>query len=193
MTSEPPATSGATLTRRYGSRRSLNSTSNVAATASAASSSAAATPEMSADEFRDVFSLYDRTGAGSVQPALLGDLLRAAGHNPTQAEVREIVAGLCGAPVDFATFQSAAAGFSAAGAAGARSPATHDEMLLGFQVFDKDMSGTLPSEDLVSVLTTVGESMTPAEVRELLAALEVAPREDGSIAYEDFLRALETA
>lgn len=43
-------------------------------------------------EFKEGFSLFDRKGNGTIESSSLGDLLRALGQNPTQAQVRELVA-----------------------------------------------------------------------------------------------------
>jgi len=54
-------------------------------------------------EYKEAFALFDKKGTGAVPRETLGDLLRALGQNPTQAEVADIVAG---APreVDYKTF-----------------------------------------------------------------------------------------
>ena len=39
------------------------------------------------------FALFDKKGTGAVPREVLGDLLRALGQNPTQAEVADIIAG----------------------------------------------------------------------------------------------------
>lgn len=44
-------------------------------------------------EYKEAFALFDKKGTGSVPRESLGDLLRALGQNPTQAEVADIVAG----------------------------------------------------------------------------------------------------
>lgn len=44
-------------------------------------------------EYKEAFALFDKKGTGAVPRETLGDLLRALGQNPTQAEVAEIVAG----------------------------------------------------------------------------------------------------
>jgi Ca2+-binding EF-hand superfamily protein len=44
-------------------------------------------------EYKEAFALFDKRGTGAVPRETLGDLLRALGQNPTQAEVAEIVAG----------------------------------------------------------------------------------------------------
>lgn len=41
-------------------------------------------------EIREAFALFDKRGAGAIPRESLGDLLRALGQNPTQAEVAEL-------------------------------------------------------------------------------------------------------
>jgi calmodulin len=42
-------------------------------------------------EYKEAFALFDKKGTGAVPRETLGDLLRALGQNPTQAEVADIV------------------------------------------------------------------------------------------------------
>lgn len=44
-------------------------------------------------EYKEAFALFDKKGTGAVPRETLGDLLRALGQNPTQAEVADLVAG----------------------------------------------------------------------------------------------------
>lgn len=41
-------------------------------------------------EIREAFALFDKRGAGAIPRESLGDLLRALGQNPTQAEVADL-------------------------------------------------------------------------------------------------------
>ena len=43
-------------------------------------------------EYKEAFALFDKKGTGAVPRETLGDLLRALGQNPTQAEVADISA-----------------------------------------------------------------------------------------------------
>lgn len=43
-------------------------------------------------EYKEAFALFDKKGTGAVPREVLGDLLRALGQNPTQAEVADIIA-----------------------------------------------------------------------------------------------------
>jgi hypothetical protein len=56
------------------------------------------------DPTREAFSLFDKKGRGSIAPEQLGDLLRALGQNPTQAEVGVLRDGLGGREGESASF-----------------------------------------------------------------------------------------
>lgn len=43
-------------------------------------------------EIKEAFALFDKKGTGQISRESLGDLLRALGQNPTQAEVAELAA-----------------------------------------------------------------------------------------------------
>ena len=45
-------------------------------------------------EHRDLFSLFDKQGDGKVECSEVGDMLRALGCNPTEGEVKKIVADI---------------------------------------------------------------------------------------------------
>lgn len=47
-------------------------------------------------EYKEAFALFDKKGTGAIPRESLGDLLRALGQNPTQAEVQELVASAGG-------------------------------------------------------------------------------------------------
>jgi calmodulin len=42
-------------------------------------------------EYKEAFALFDKKGTGAIPREDLGDLLRALGQNPTQAEVADII------------------------------------------------------------------------------------------------------
>ncbi|KAF8310471.1 EF-hand protein [Clavulina sp. PMI_390] len=133
-------------------------------------------------EWKEAFALFDKKGTGAVPRETLGDLLRALGQNPTQAEVAEIVAA---APRDvdyktFLTILNRPDGFKPAG--------TLEEFIRGFQVFDKEGNGFIGAGELRYVLTQLGEKMSDEEVDELLKGVQIGP--DGSVNYENFTRTI---
>jgi len=133
-------------------------------------------------EYREAFALFDKKGTGRVPREVLGDLLRALGQNPTQAEVADIV-NAAPRDVDYKTFLTILNrpdGFKPAG--------TAEEFIRGFQVFDKEGNGTIGAGELRYVLTQLGEKMSDEEVDELLKGIQIGP--DGSVNYESFVRTI---
>ncbi|KAI3614635.1 myosin II light chain [Malassezia furfur] len=135
---------------------------------------------MSEAEWKEAFSLFDKKGTGKIDGENLGDLLRALGQNPTQAEVKELTQS-APAQIDFPTFVNILNrpnGFKPAG--------TPEEFVRGFQVFDKEGTGYIGVGELRYVLTSLGEKLSDDEVDELLKGVTVGP--DGTIHYETFVR-----
>lgn len=113
----------------------------------------------------------------------VGDLLRAIGQNPTQAEVADIEDGLP-SDVDFETFKKVVQRPD-----GFRPPADPEDLVRGFQIFDKDGTGYIgvgelkygqsrgsrlsSSTDFSTVLTSLGERMSTEDVEELLKGVDI--------------------
>lgn len=51
-------------------------------------------PGGQATNYKEAFALFDKRGNGRVPSSTLGDLLRACGQNPTNAEVEDLVRGV---------------------------------------------------------------------------------------------------
>ncbi|KAI9294406.1 putative myosin regulatory light chain cdc4 [Neoconidiobolus thromboides FSU 785] len=136
-------------------------------------------------EIREAFSLFDKTGNGTISTSSVGELLRALCQNPTESELREIITGLPdnSGMVDFETFLTILqrpGGFKPAGEV--------EDFVQAFQVFDKDRTGFISVGELRYVLTSLGDKLTDAEVDELLKGVEVT--KEGHINYEDFVKML---
>ncbi|KNZ77843.1 Myosin regulatory light chain cdc4, partial [Termitomyces sp. J132] len=165
---------------------------------------------ISMTEYKEAFALFDKRGTGAVPRETLGDLLRALGQNPTQAEVAEIVAG---APrdVDYTRFLKIFKSQSPRRVQACwHTRSTHplrgitptnsyprvfaasliytEEFIRGFQVFDKEGNGFIGAGELRYVLTQLGEKMTDEEVDELLKGVQIGP--DGNVNYESFVRTI---
>ncbi|XP_053777307.1 myosin light chain 6B [Desmodus rotundus] len=137
------------------------------------------------EEFKEAFELFDRVGDGKIQYSQCGDLMRALGQNPTNAEVLKVLGNpksdeLKSRRVDFETFLPMLQAVSKN-----RDQGTYEDYLEGLRVFDKEGNGKVMGAELRHVLTTLGEKMTEEEVETVLAGHEDS---NGCINYEAFLK-----
>nr|XP_045379228.1 myosin light chain 6B isoform X1 [Camelus bactrianus] len=133
------------------------------------------------EEFKEAFELYDRVGDGKIQFSQCGDVMRALGHNPTNAEVLRVMGNpksdeLKSRRVDFETFLP-----MLQAVAKNRDKGSYQDYLEGLRVFDKEGNGKVMGAELRHVLTTLGERMTEDEVETVLAGHEDI---NGCINYE---------
>ncbi|OBS71032.1 hypothetical protein A6R68_00419 [Neotoma lepida] len=140
------------------------------------------------EEFKEAFELFDRVGDGKILYSQCGDLMRALGQNPTNAEVLKVLGNpksdeLKSRRVDFETFLP-----MLQAVAKNRDQGTYEDYLEGLRVFDKEGNGKVMGAELRHVLTTLGEKMTEEEVETVLAGHEDS---NGCINYEEFKEAFQ--
>ncbi|XP_039721636.1 myosin light chain 6B isoform X4 [Pteropus medius] len=137
------------------------------------------------EEFKEAFELFDRVGDGKILYSQCGDVMRALGQNPTNAEVLKVLGHpksdeLKSRRVDFETFLP-----MLQAVAKNRDQSTYEDYLEGLRVFDKEGNGKVMGAELRHVLTTLGEKMTEEEVETVLAGHEDS---NGCINYEELVR-----
>ncbi|KAJ4951328.1 hypothetical protein NE237_028160 [Protea cynaroides] len=128
---------------------------------------------------REAFTLFDTDGDGRIAASELGILMRSLGGNPTQAQLKDIVAQeKLTAPFDFPRFLDLMKKHM--------KPEPFDRQLRdAFNVLDKESTGYVSVSELRHVLTSIGEKLDPAEFDEWIREVDVGS--DGRIKYEDFI------
>merc|ERR1711931_175649 len=136
-------------------------------------------------EIQEVFSLFETRGSGKVEASKIGDILRALGLNPTEAEVKKLVSEVDANGGTTMPFQSFLPIYLAVCKKKDENQSTAEDFIEGFRVFDKDANGTISSAELRHLLTTLGEKMEEVDVENLIAPFE---DQHGNINYEDFVK-----
>ena len=139
--------------------------------------------QVSEQEAKELFSLFDRDGNGKIDARELGTLIRSMGENPTETEVQALIKSVDenhNGLLEFNEFMKLMENqrFELI---------TKEDLVNIFRAFDKDGSGKLLGEDVKQIVISGGEKLTPQEADEIL---EDFMDSEGYIAYEDFAEKL---
>ena len=137
------------------------------------------------DELRDGFGLYDTVGDGKVESSNVGQVLRAVGLNPTEAEVAKVLKEIDphgNKRISFEEFVPVVMSFRTR-----KHKYGHDVFIDSLKVFDIDGNGTISSGELRHVLTSLGEKLRDEDVDMLIQGFE---DNQGQINYEDFVKSV---
>mmetsp|Transcript_27466 Transcript_27466/g.76780 ORF Transcript_27466/g.76780 Transcript_27466/m.76780 type:complete len:147 (-) Transcript_27466:86-526(-) len=119
-------------------------------------------------------------GMASVSAQGLGNVMRYLGHNPTSAELQNMVSEFgSGGAIDCNGFM---------GMMGRRLKVAEgeQEVIEAFKVFDKDGTGYIASGELRHLLSNLGEGLEREEVNSMMT--QVIPGAAGNLQYEPFVR-----
>lgn len=136
------------------------------------------------DEFKEAFALFDAKSAGSVPISEIGTICRSLGHNPSRTDMKQIESELKSegkTEVDFGDFLGVLAKhFKDV----EEDPAT--DLKQAFKVFDKRGDGTINVNELIHILSTLGEQLTEEEIERMLAEGNIEA--NGDINYDSFVK-----
>lgn len=142
---------------------------------SAAAPASSTTPATNVPvEWSSTWNLFDERHTGFVSHTDLKHILRSLGRRYTEAEFNDLLRPLPN-PASFDAFvrlmQQPYTG------------PTEDDLVTALRAFDVGDSGRLKLSELITLLTTLGEKMPEADVRQLLA--EVPTDEKGRVRIDE--------
>ncbi|KAL7010711.1 hypothetical protein ACKWTF_016848 [Chironomus riparius] len=134
------------------------------------------------DELKSSFAIYDLDGDGKITMRELGSVMRALGHNPTEAEILTIINSVDTDQSGSIDFQE----FCKLMSTKMREMDTEEDIIDAFRVFDVEGKGHITAYDLRHVMTNLGEKLTDEEVNAMIS--EADSDGDGVIHYSDFVK-----
>lgn len=124
--------------------------------------------------------MFDKDGGGSISSSELAAVMRSLGQNPTEEELKEMIADVDedgNGEIDFEEFlQMMSKKITTCD--------TEEEIRDAFRVFDKDGNGLISSHELRQIMMNLGEKLTDEEVDEMMREADL--NGDGQIDYEEF-------
>jgi len=143
-----------------------------------------AVPESVMRELHEAFFLFDYDKDSKITGNEVGAVVRSVGLNPTESELKEMVAEVNakGGKVDVPNLAQLIS-------KRIKTQMTNAEELRdAFQVFDKHGNGMVSVHDMKLSLTTLGERLGNEELDELVR--EVDKDAEGQVSFEDIIRVL---
>uniref|UniRef100_A0A0K0E289 EF-hand domain-containing protein n=1 Tax=Strongyloides stercoralis TaxID=6248 RepID=A0A0K0E289_STRER len=138
----------------------------------------------SADKLKEVFNLYDEELDGKVDVSQIGDVIRACGLKPTNAQVKKAYGGEeMKKGSKRITFEEWLPIYEQVKKE--KEVGSFADFLEGLRVFDKEESGKIYKTELRHVLLALGERLTADEADELL---KDAADAEGLVNYEAFIK-----
>ena len=137
------------------------------------------------NELKDGFSLFDKVGDSNIEASQIGDVMRAFGINPTNAQIQKAIDGVDPKGKERIGFTRFMPIFDTV--KGESKPMTFEDYVEGMKVFDRDLVGYLNSGELRHLLTFMGEKLTDGEVDEIFSGLE---DDNGNVQYDVLIKRL---
>ena len=142
--------------------------------------------EQQKKEFRAAFDLFDKDGSGSIDSQELGVVLRSLGQQPTENELKEMIADADAdgnGTIEFEEFLDVMARMM-------EDYTPKRELEETFRAFDKNGDGYITVEELRHVMNALGERCSDEEIKMMIDSVDSDG--DGKVDIDDFAKLLES-
>ncbi|XP_006294936.2 calmodulin-A [Capsella rubella] len=146
-------------------------------------------------ELCEAFSAFDVDGDGCITAKELGTVMRSLGQNPTKAELQDLVNEMDAdgnGTIDFLEFLCAMIDtdskekfIKAISVVSQLTDEQLSEFKETFSAFDKDGDGCITAKEFVTMLRSLGEDNTEAEVQDMINEVDLDG--NGTIDFFEFL------
>ena len=146
------------------------------------------TPEQK-EEIKRVFLMFadNEQEDGNVPTSNLGTLARAAGQNPTEAEIEEMIQEIeskSGENFNLSTFEELM--YDKIN----NDNNSVEKLSEAFKTLDQEKRGFIPCEQLKRILTSQGEKLTEDEITNLILDADI--NKDNKITYDEFMNMMKS-
>lgn len=133
-------------------------------------------------EFKEVFSLFDKDGDGTISTTELGTVMRTLGQNPTEQEIELMIEEVDvngDGDIDFDEFCNLMIKKM-------KESEPEEELVEVFKIFDKDNNDKIDWYDLKDVFKELGEKVTDEDLKEMIEEHDMD--NDKALNFEEFVR-----
>lgn len=138
--------------------------------------------EIQIAEYKESFSLYDKTGSGKIPIKKFADLIRSLNYNPTNLELEEMIKAIDPESTGLFDFPD----FLALVAQKPKVMNPEEELLEAFRILDRDKTGFIRTKELRHVVSHMGEVFNEEETEAICR--EADPNDTKDIRYADFIK-----
>jgi len=134
------------------------------------------------EELKEVYSIFDKDGNGSLSAKELANVLKDFGENPSQEELNDIVVEVTKSKtttIDFGQFVEVMT----------KSSSEEQELRETFRVLDADSNGSISFFELKRAMEIIGEDLSDHEVQ--LMIQEVDPDGSGLVDFDKFCKLMK--
>lgn len=129
-------------------------------------------------EYKQTFDMFDTDQSGRISSAELGQVMEQLGQTPTEADLQAMVSEVDAdedGEINFEEFLMMMA---------KKENSDNDEIRAAFEIFDKNQDGFISPTELRTVMESLGEVLTEADIETMMKGAD--QNGDGQVSFDEF-------